>query len=962
MTTIKSIIKLMATANCIAVAIVSCDREQLAPDISRKETAEIRFSSTYLSSKTKLEGENVIWSSGDRISVTYLASSSWASSLSNSESLAGDCELAEFTVPVELTASISSKTRFYAVYPVSAVDAASSTIPVINVTVPTVQSPSDGNFDKDADLMWAYSEKTYSAIPEESVPLIWDRPLAHLDLRIKSLGISTEESIESIAISSGSNLAGKCKLELQSGKLSISEGSTGISIDPSNLSISASGDLHFIVPVIAGSVSSLTVDINTPKGCYSKSVNSTLALLANRRNTITLDFSGVEPVGGVDPAKEALVNERIFSIMDLDRAGLEEVREAYKAQRLYDAATALRKYWRQRTSPVNPDVDLSESTLSDTDRNIADQALRENGYRFYVKNYYESINSATGLPVFWSFMAADGSIDWNILPTTETQFAIQKFRHQWIDSQAKAYWATKDDKYVKAIDEVYSDFLKTFPCPGAASGNYAIASGNELRDIWTDLQATSRTLAYLNVLNWCISSDSFTPEFLTHLLSSLYDTVECIRANLYHTEASNHRLYEVEAIYYASVLLPEFKSAESWESESYTSIQRQSEIQFAEDGVQNEMDPSYHIAVISTFYEMYNLALSNGIEGKLPSGYVERLRKACGFVRDIMYPDYSLENFNDTRSLGWTKRVLKKNFTKYTTLFPDDGTFQWMANEGSKGTAPTGTYQSYPHSGWHIFRSGWTASDQMLILKNNYNDFGWWHCQPDNGTISLYRNGRHFLPDAGVYTYGGSASDNALREQFQSTAMHNTITLDGKTLTTMLGKCLSESRGENVDMVKVSNASYSTLLSHERSVYHIKDKGYFIILDKAEGSASGTVDLHWHFCPGTVKFETIGSSFGATTAFGDGNDMHWRTFCFDGTTSVDNFNSTTGTSWTSDIIGSKTERPCCSVGITKSASKPVHFVSVIVPVSTSTAPSISASLTDTNLTVTIDGNSTVLEL
>ena len=141
MTTIKSIIKLMATASCIAVAIVSCDREQLAPDISKKETAEIRFSSTHLSSRTTLEGENVIWSSGDRISVTYLASSSWASSLGNAEPLAGDCELAEFTVPVELTASISSKTRFYAVYPVSAVDAASSTIPGSHVTVPTGQSP-----------------------------------------------------------------------------------------------------------------------------------------------------------------------------------------------------------------------------------------------------------------------------------------------------------------------------------------------------------------------------------------------------------------------------------------------------------------------------------------------------------------------------------------------------------------------------------------------------------------------------------------------------------------------------------------------------------------------------------------------------------------------------------------------------------------------------------------------------
>ena len=346
----------------------------------------------------------------------------------------------------------------------------------------------------------------------------------------------------------------------------------------------------------------------------------------------------------------------------------------------------------------------------------------------------------------------------------------------------------------------------------------------------------------------------------------------------------------------------------------------------------------------------------------MPSGYVGRLRKACGFVRDIMYPDYSLENFNDTRAKGWTKSVLKKNFTKYATLFPDDGTFQWMANEGSKGTEPTGTYQSYPHSGWHIFRSGWTASDQMLILKNNYNDFGWWHCQPDNGTVSLYRNGRHFLPDSGVYTYGGSGGEDEDRESFRSTAMHNTITLDGETLTTMLGKCVTESRGEDVDMVKVSNASYATL-SHERSVFHLKSQGVFVILDKAEGTATGSVDLHWHFCPGSVNFESIDGAFGATTAFGDGNDMHFRTFCFDGTSAVSSFRSSTGTSWTSDVIGSKTERPCCSVGITKSGSNAVHFVSVIIPVSTPSAlPSISAALSDSNLTVRINGDSTVLSL
>lgn len=664
-----------------------------------------------------------------------------------------------------------------------------------------------------------------------------------------------------------------------------------------------------------------------------------------------------------DPRDEG-VCRRLFELLDLDRAGLEKVKEEYDAGHPFLAAQALKEYWLNgRGAIVNPDVDPNAAvTLSASEKNIAEQALEENGYRFYVKNYYEKTDAVTGLPVFWSFRAADGGIDWETTPTTERQFAIQKHRHQWIEPQAKAYAATGDEKYVTAILKVYSDWLKTFPCPGAESGDYALPSKHRLRDHWTDLQATSRLSVYINVIDLCLKAGAFTPEALTQVLASLYDTVECIRANTYYKEASNHRQFEVQAVWNAAVLLPEFIKSTEWEQNSIVDISAQSSIQFAEDGVQNEMDPSYHISVISVFNQMHTLAVLNGKEALLPADFVSRLRSACTFVRDIVYPDYSIDNFNDVRSISWTPRVLKRNFTNYSSLFPEDRTFLWMGTGHSQGNAPEENFTAYRKSGWFMFRSGWEKQEMMLVLKNNHNEEKWWHCQPDNGTVGLYRGGRHFLPDAGVYTYGGSAADNAIRDEFRATKNHNTLTMGDATIAenNMLGKLAGESHDENCDAVRISNQSYPAL-RHERTVFYVKDGDFFVIADAGIGSATGAdVALHWHFCKpesgsqtsqSIVRYSKDALSFTATTTFPDSNNMMFRTFCFNGdkgTVPATEWSATTGTSFTSDAIGKKTERPCCRISMPKTAGAPVRFITVILPVaSAAQAPEVTAVYTST---------------
>lgn len=74
------------------------------------------------------------------------------------------------------------------------------------------------------------------------------------------------------------------------------------------------------------------------------------------------------------------------------------------------------------------------------------------------------------------------------------------------------------------------------------------------------------------------------------------------------------------------------------------------------------------------------------------------------------------------------------------------------------------------------------------------------NCQPDNGTFSLYRDGRNFLPDAGFFTYGGDAASDALRKSYRATTMHNTMTKNSATIADgyMNGKFLIQGSKDDI--------------------------------------------------------------------------------------------------------------------------------------------------------------------
>ena len=960
----------MAIAAFAAVAIVSCQKTEIAP--SGYETVVLNFAaekeSMGLETKTAWNGSGVEWTQGDAISVTYTLDGGWASALYESAPLNKNAEAAEFKVPVSMPSGLKGSLMFHGIYPSSCLKGDFSMAPKVEVELPSVQRPSSDSFDPSADLMRAQAVQTFTSIPAVAIPLYWKRIVAHADVSMLMPPIPDNETVELVKFTSanGAELSGSYMLDLATRELMPKTAADNVTVMADRLTVK-DGQMRLWMCLMPCHLTSLKVQVDTDKASYVKEIPSCdLVFKANVRGMLTVDMSSAARVAKTDPVKNALVNGRLFDVIDLDYPGLEDVKSNYLNGCIYEAAQALKTYYASRNDVSVPLVDLSSTRFTSAQKSIADQALKENGYRFYIASNYIESSSEAG-DVYYSFLDTDGGVNWDFAPTTESMFRQHLHRHPWVANQALVYWGTKDEKYVKGIVDVYSDWLESHPCPVAGTDSYYMGMGHTSYRIWCNLQACARIETYIKVIQYCRGAESLTTEFLSDLLVSLYDCVECIRANYYYTDSGNIRQSETQAVLNMAVMMPEYKKSSEWLSEASSDTERMIGVLLMDDGVLVEKDPSYHIGVLSTFYEAYQVLAANGKASVLPSDYFSRLKGGVYFVRDLMYPDYSIEDFNDTRSSSWSKSVLKKNFLKYQEMFPDDATLQWFATERASGSAPDELLSLYKSAGWYMFRTGWNQSDMMLILKNNENSFGYAHCQNDNGTISLYRNGRHFLPDSGVYTYGGSDEDDALRLQFRQTNMHNTLTLNSANSVnnnkSSCGVFKNSAQTSDYDMVHTTNQSYGAL-RHERAVFRMKD-GFFVVVDFGIGSATGSVELNWHMCPGEVTYNKHSNSYECRTMFADDNNMSFRTFCFNGTSLNSNFTAHAGTSYTSDLPGRKYERPCYDITVNKSsASTPVRFITVIYPFGDSSdLPAIDAMFNSASkITVTIGDKDYMLSL
>ena len=639
---------------------------------------------------------------------------------------------------------------------------------------------------------------------------------------------------------------------------------------------------------------------------------------------------------------------RVFEVLDLDYGGMTKVARAYRSGDYYQALQELLNYYRTRTHGLNPSVDIANAAPTANEQRWADYALRENGYRFYVNNYYDA---AAGTQVPYSYMNSDGTgIDWRLCPTGEQEQRYQLHRHQWMLPQAKTYYATQDEKYALNWMEVYGDWIRQNPKP---------AQGTDVTNhsTWRPLDVAARLIDQCALLEFYQQSESVTAEWIAEVLIRIDEHAEHIVNN--YSATSNHLITQAQAVTFAGMLFPELRNSSKWKDSGTGVLSREVTAQYFPDGWLMDGDLHYHISGIEDFRLALKVAQLNREESRFPASYVEAMRKMTDVVMNMIYPDYTVPNMTDTRRATWSKNVLKRNLTNYFNLFPDNTQMQWMATERAEGTQPDTKVKTFPDGGYYVLRTGWTVGDMMMVLQNTPDGPAeQWHRQYDNNTFELWVKGRNFFPDSGCYSYGGTSTSNAARRKYAASTAHNTLTLDNKNVASdgrLLKQFSRDGSAHYYEALVLENPSYEGL-THRRTIFLVDDK-FYVLLDEAYGSVEGTVNLNFNITEGTESQVVLDPTAGGFhTAFTDGNNLLVRTVA----SKQGAFAKREG--FVSYNINQTAERQAYQLNVEKRADEPVvRYATLLLPTSDPDAEKYAISLgewSQTGSTVTVSVGST----
>ncbi len=600
------------------------------------------------------------------------------------------------------------------------------------------------------------------------------------------------------------------------------------------------------------------------------------------------------------------VNEKIFSLLNLDYPGLEQVKALYQAQKQEEAAQALLSYYRERKNIHHPDINLENIRLSPQDKKRADDAMQ---HIFYGQEGYE--------PTFYG-----KDINWKYWPIKDNEIRWMLHRHKWFIPMGYAYRASKDEKYAKEWAFQYMDWIKKNPLLEIPKEEYEILDNSTLQDeaennrfAWRPLEVSDRLQAQLIQFLLFLPAQSFTPEFLTEFLWNYHRHALFLSKN--YSKQGNHLLFEAQRMLYAGTFFPEFKDAAQWRKSGIDVLNHEIQIQVYPDGGQYELDPHYHLATINIFYYALNMGTVNGFRNEFPQNYIDTIERMIMFYANICFPDYSNPCFSDAVLTG--KQPTINYYKKWSVLFPDNQAIRYFATEGKEGKRPDYLSKGFTTSGFFIFRNSWEPDAIQMVVKAGPK--GEWHCQPDNGTFELWFNGKNLFPDSGSYVFAGDEEVMRLRNWFRATAVHNTLTLDNRTIEVTESVTKLWQPEGNTQILVTENPGYKEL-KHRRSVFFV-DNSFFVIVDEAIGKARGTVNLHYQLCEGETALDSPKMSI--TTALENKSNVKLQ--CF----STDKMKVVKEEGWYSTAYRQRSERPAIAFNIEKKDDKPVRYITVIYP-------------------------------
>lgn len=442
------------------------------------------------------------------------------------------------------------------------------------------------------------------------------------------------------------------------------------------------------------------------------------------------------------------------------------------------------------------------------------------------------------------------SLDWekDFSGRGEIKVPWELSRFQFLPALIKAYEAHREERYALHARDLIRDWILK---------NHPGKSLNWQSPLEAAIRACHLALAWFFL---CESRSWKDAAWQKILLTSLGEHGAFLLRNLEYGPGfnTNHLVGDLAGLFFLGVLFPQFREARTWKAKAFAGLERQMRNQVGADGVFHEASTAYHRFACELFGHSALIARENGMN--FSPDFLNRLEKMFEFAWYYTKPDglaphigdsddgrfFLLEDFFD-----WEPRDHRHLFWLAARLFPQNKKFVQIESPRESS--------AFHESHFYVMRN----HDFYMMTHGGgigQNSNGG-HAHNDALSFELNAGGEDFLVDPGTFCY---TSDPAARRRFRGSAMHNTVTVDGKeqnrfrqdTLfgihpdaTPQLNRWDSD---ENRDILDMQHSGYGRLrpvVTHRRTFFFDKKNTALEINDFFEGSAGRRLEWNFHFAP-----------------------------------------------------------------------------------------------------------------
>jgi heparinase II/III-like protein len=511
-------------------------------------------------------------------------------------------------------------------------------------------------------------------------------------------------------------------------------------------------------------------------------------------------------------------------------------------------------------------------------------------------------------------------------------------RHQHLVTLAKAHCLSGEEKFAVELFRQWEHWHRENPYPMGV--NWA-----------SSLEVAFRSLSWLWVYFLLSGSPAMSGQFRSQWLQALGASARHLENHLStYFSPNTHLLGEGVALFFIGTLCPELESAPRWQRRGWEIVLQEAKRQVRMDGFHFEQSTYYHVYALDFFLHSAVLASLNQIS--LPDEFertvIKMLEVLCLLSRSGPVPQLGDDDggrlFDPRRNRA--EHILDPLATG-AVLF-GRGDFKsasgglreetmWLLGEQGvdefdrlREVRPAHESVALQASGLYLMTNA--GGDRQLVIDagpQGVQTAG--HGHADAFSVAANYCGRPLLIDSGTFEYMGKNSVE--RDRFRGTPAHNTLVVDGLSQAepkgpfawTRLPRVTAECwiNGKCFDLFAGSHDGYARLsppVMHRRWVFSRKSR-FWLVRDLALGSGKHQLDLYWH----------LPSTFSAHASLGDALVDREREAGL-------HIIPADEQGWSREIVQGQCSPVygcvdrCTVVRFRKSATLPVEFVTVLVPV------------------------------